>query len=293
VTKLNPNNGTSGITLAYSTCLGGTGPDAAYAIAVDGNGAAYVAGSTQSTDFPVSNAYQAAAGGGGDAFVAKLNPAGSSLTYSTYLGGSGNDQAKAIAVDSTGAAYVAGRTNSPYFPTSNAWQGSFAGGTYDAFVSKLNPNTGTGNVTLAWSTYLGGSAQDEANAIALDSSGAVYVAGATWSTDFPLSSAYPASVSLGPCHAFVTSFNPYSGSGSLGVAYSTYFGGPRTTVLTGSRWIPRMRSTWPARPVPTTSRYSTPTRAGAAEPGRPLCRSSCRTLFPPHRPPPRRVRLRR
>ena len=174
IAKLTP----AGNALAYSTYLGGSGGDAAAAIAVDAGGSAYVAGYTDSSDFNTSGQIEGDSGGI-DAFVTKLNPAGSALAYSTYLGGSGEDRASAIAVDSSGAAYVAGGTASTDFDL----LGNFAtdGGGVDGFVAKLTP---AGNA-LAYSTYLGGNGGIEgANAIAVDSSGAAYVAGATDSTDF-------------------------------------------------------------------------------------------------------------
>ena len=123
---------------------------------MDSAGNAYVTGSTTSTNFPTASPLQAVFGGGmllGDAFVAKLNPAGSALVYSTYLGGSGDDFGQGIAVDSSGNAYVTGSTYSTDFPTANPLQAVFGGG-IDAFVAKLNP---TGSA-LVYSTYLGGSA---------------------------------------------------------------------------------------------------------------------------------------
>ena len=112
--------------LSYSTLLGGSGSDAANALAVDSTGAAYVAGFTASYDLPTLNPVQSANGGGNDAFVAKLNSTGNALVYCTYLGGTGDDRAFGIAVDSTGAAYVTGWTQSANFPVRNAcrpvWQ---------------------------------------------------------------------------------------------------------------------------------------------------------------------------
>jgi len=210
VTELN----SAGSALIYSTYLGGSSVDAAYAIAVDSSGDAYVAGATGSPDFPTCPTKQpsqtdacASSGGntlqttnkGNNAFVAKLNPTGSALLYSTYLGGSGSggDFAQAIAVDSSGDAYVAGYTDSTDFPTcpikqagqtdacnssntTTTLQTTLKGGA-NTFVAKLNP---TGSALL-YSTYLGGSQIDQANAIAVDGSGDAYVAGFTSSTDFP------------------------------------------------------------------------------------------------------------
>ena len=120
------------------------------------------------------------AGGGGDAFVTKLNPTGSALVYSTYLGGSSDDSGYGIAVDSAGNAYVTGWTDSTDFPTMNPLQAAYGGGGDDAFVTKINP---TGSA-LVYSTYLGGSGGDAGTGIAVDSAGNAYVTGHTDSTDF-------------------------------------------------------------------------------------------------------------
>lgn len=170
-----------GSQLLYSTYLGGTAGERGLGIAVDASGSACVTGYTQSVDFPTVNALQKAfAGGNADAFVLKLNPAGSALTYSTYLGG-GNDRpdiGTGIAADAAGNAYVTGFTNSVEFPTRNPLQ-PFVGPT-DVFVTKLDPGG-----ALVYSTHLGGKADDEAMAIAVDSSGSAYVTGHTESLDFP------------------------------------------------------------------------------------------------------------
>ena len=155
MTKLNP----MGTALVYSTYLGGTGGDGGNGIAVDTSGNAYVTGSTTSTNFPTTpGAFQTSPGGGNDAFVTKLNPTGTALVYSTYLGGSNDDIGYGIAVDTSGNAYVTGFTLSTNFPTTpGAYQTTFGGGDFDAFVTKLNP-TGT---ALVYSTYLGGTGIDE------------------------------------------------------------------------------------------------------------------------------------
>src|SRR2546426_4537719 len=127
-------------TLVDSTYLGGSISDDGYGIAVDAAGSAYVTGLAGSTDFPTVNPLQAANGGGTDAFVSKLNAAGSALLYSTYLGGSGEDYGYGIAVDAAGSAYVTGQTTSTDFPTTiGAFQTTKGGSSYNAFVTKLNP----------------------------------------------------------------------------------------------------------------------------------------------------------
>jgi hypothetical protein len=128
-----------GSALVYSTYLGGSGGDGGSGIAVDSAGNAYVTGGTGSTDFPTTNAGQPAYGGSGDAFVSKINSAGSALVYSTYLGGSGGDGGSGIAVDSLGNAYVIGSTSSTDFPTMDPLQPKY-GGNYDAFVTKITPD---------------------------------------------------------------------------------------------------------------------------------------------------------
>ncbi len=184
VAKLKPD----GSGLVYSTYLGGGGGDVGTAIAVDLAGDAYVTGLTDSANFPATpGALRGNCGGClnafHDAFVTKLNAAGSALIYSTFLRGSKEDLAFGIAVDSTGTVTVTGRTLSTDFPTSSPFQGSCAGGCSnglsDAFVARLN-TTGS---ALIYSTYLGGGGNDSGYGIALDSSGNAYLAGSTTSSD--------------------------------------------------------------------------------------------------------------
>jgi hypothetical protein len=189
VTKFNP----TGSGLVYSTYLGGNNRDDGYGIAVDSAGNAYVTGITQSTNFPTtSGAFQVAFGGGtDDAFVTKLNATGTSLLYSTYLGGSGSDEGLGnIVVDGAGNAYVTGWVTSTNFPLKNAFQTAF-GGHVDAYVAKLNPSL-SGNASLVYSSYLGGSDEDYGIGIAVDSSGNAYITGLTLSTDFPTKNPYRA-----------------------------------------------------------------------------------------------------
>jgi hypothetical protein len=202
--------------LSYSTYLGGTAEDDAYAIAIDGTGNAYVTGQTKSTDFPtVTGAYHATNAGSFDVFVSKIAANGSSLVYSTYIGGSGNDSGNAIAVDGSGNTYVAGGTSSTDFPTHGAFQSTFGGGTVDAFVLELASSGGS----LIFSTYLGGTGDDVANGVAVDTTG-VYVVGLAGS-NFPLLGAFQGTLN-GSSNGFVTKLNT---SGSS-LAYSTYLGGP-------------------------------------------------------------------
>lgn len=214
VSKLNP----TGTALVYSTYLGGSGFDQAAGIAVDGAGDAYVAGATDSPDFPTTaHAVQPASHGDSDAFVARLNAAGTSLLYSTYLGGDAADAAEAIAVDPTGSACVTGFTRSATFPvTAGAFQ-THPGGGDDGFVTRLNPD----GTALEYSTYLGGSDLDQPTAIAVDRTGSAYVTGSTSSPDFPVTAGAVERVSHGGGDAFVSKLTP---AGSA-LVYSTFLGG--------------------------------------------------------------------
>ena len=211
--------------LTYSTYLGGAGDDQGFGIAVDSSGSAYVTGVTGSTNFPTLGAFQPTFAGGIDAFVSKLNATGSALVYSTYLGGSDDDEGLGIAVDASGSAYVTGFTGSTNFPTTaGAFQPTLAGGP-DAFVTKLNP---AGSAPLLYSTYLGGSNIDGGFGIAVDSSGSAYVTGDTASTNFPTLGAFQPTFGTVSCSnppvcfdAFVTKLNP---AGSA-LVYSSYLGG--------------------------------------------------------------------
>jgi hypothetical protein len=168
-------------TLLYATYLGGAGDDVPVAVAVDAGGAVHVAGYTSSPDFPVANALQPSLGGGRDIFAARLSPAGSGLVYSTYLGGGGDDLALDMALDSAGSLYLSGWTQSANLPIANAVQPIFGGGTHDSLALKLSAD----GSALAFSTFLGGGAEDRGTGIALDTAGAVYLTGLTFSTDFP------------------------------------------------------------------------------------------------------------
>jgi uncharacterized protein (TIGR03437 family) len=212
VTKVNP----AGTAIVYSTLFGGSGADQGIGIAVDNTGAAYIAGSTTSLNFPVVNPAQAAYGGNTDAFVAKLNDSGTALVYSTYLGGSNADSAAGIAVDKTsGRAFVTGVTNSNNFPTQTPYQAAVKGGR-DAFITKLDPAG-----ALVFSTYLGGTGEDYGQSVAIDESTNVYVTGYTSSTNFPITTGVVQNSLKGGFNAFVTKL---SGSGTA-LAYSTYLGG--------------------------------------------------------------------
>jgi Beta-propeller repeat len=208
------------VSYAYSTYLGGTGEDDSYAIAFDNAGDAYVTGQTKSTNFPtVAGAYKTASAGGFDVFVTKIKADGSSLVYSTYVGGSSDDSGNAIAVDGSGNAFVAGGTGSSDFPTTTGALQTTSGGGVDAFVFELASSGGS----LTYSTYLGGSGADVATGLALakDGSGDTFVVGSTFSLDFPITTGAVQTTIKGTSNGFVTKLNS---SGNAKV-YSTYLGG--------------------------------------------------------------------
>ncbi len=187
ITKVN----TTGTDLVYSTYLGGSDEDYVFGLAIDGSGNAYATGFTPSANFPVLNAFQPAIGGGFDAYVTKLNGAGSALVYSSFLGGTGNEGltsaggtelqlAGGIAVDGSGNAYLTGFTDSVDFPVVAAWQPARAGG-FDAFVAKVNA-AGSAKV---YASYLGGALEERGLGIAVNASGDAFVTGFTLSTNFP------------------------------------------------------------------------------------------------------------
>jgi uncharacterized protein (TIGR03437 family) len=252
---------TSAGALVWVTYLGGSNDDVGDAVAVDSSGNVYVTGYTNSTDFPTTSAaFQKTFQGrgtrpatyfapGGDAFVTKLNPSGSALIYSTYLGGKDDDKGIAIAVDSAGNAAVGGVTLSTNFPTQNPYQSAFKGfggipdlcfgcgpvqNFGDGFVAVLNP----AGSALVFSTYLGGSNDDTVTSIAVDGSGNVYAGGTTLSTDFPVSGAYQskfggsANLNIQPVlvmgDGWVAKFSP---AGKL--VYSTFLGGSRDDAVMG------------------------------------------------------------
>jgi len=232
VAKLNP----TGSSLVYATCLGGSNIDAGFAIAIDGAGDAYVTGYSYSADFPTTpGAFQPinrAAGLGYNAFVTKLNPSGSALVYSTYLGGGNFGSSEDISVDAAGNAYVTGWTLAKDFPvTLNAFQ-LVNRGSENAFVTKLNAD----GTALLYSTYLGGSASssnppsglpgDNGYGIAVDAQGNAYVTGSTCSSDFPVTPLAFQTVYEGNCTtAFMSKLNPAALLGPASLVYSTYLGG--------------------------------------------------------------------
>ena len=236
ITKLN----SSGSALVYSTYLSGSTTDKLRGLAVDASGNAYVTGGTQSSDFPVTaNAFQKTLAGTSNAFVSKMNPTGTALAYSTFIGGTGSDAANSIAIDASGNAYITGGTISTDFPTKNPIQAAFAGGGTtcpaqhasicgDAFVTELDP---TGSA-LSFSSYLGGSGEDSGVGLVLDPAGNIYVSGGTDSSNFPTTTgAFQTTFGGGSTgctnageacgDAFLTKIN----AAKTAYVYSTYLGG--------------------------------------------------------------------
>ena len=232
VAKLNP----TGSALMYSTFLGGSKSDEGYAIAVDGGGNAYICGYTHSANFPITagahntalDTFQFLAK---DAFVTKLNPAGTAWVYSTYLGGKGADQANHIVVDTLGNAFVAGTTGSSNFPVTNgsiynAPLSTSAAG--DAFAAALN----AGGNALLYAVFLGGSGSDAASAIAVDPAGQAYVVGLTYSTNFPTTPGALDSTTAGTLYDADVFIVQLSTNGAT--LYSTLMGGAAYDFGTGA-----------------------------------------------------------
>jgi hypothetical protein len=222
VTKIDTNQ-SGASSLIYSTYLGGGSSDFGTGIAVDSSGNAYVTGWTDGTDFPCKNQYQTVQGLH-DAFVTRIDTTQSgvsSLIYSTYLGGISFDYGSGIAVDSSGNAYVIGRTNGPDFPCQNQYQTDQ--GSSDAFVTKIDTNQ-SGVSSLIYSSYLGGGDFDHGWGIAVDNSGNAYVTGRTDSTDFPCKNQYQNDPGDSTWDGFVTRIDTTQ-SGVSSLIYSTYLGG--------------------------------------------------------------------
>jgi concanavalin A-like lectin/glucanase superfamily protein/beta-propeller repeat-containing protein/slime mold repeat-containing protein len=218
VAKLNAN----GTVLLYSTYLGGNGGDGATSVAVDSSGAAYLTGGTDSTNFPIVNGYQATIGGLQDPFVAKLDPAGSVLLYSTYLGGTGYDFGASIAIGSSGVVYAAGETDSLDFPTTAGVLQSGYAGSNDIFLTKLDTAT-SGTSSLVYSTYFGGADVEYNAVVAADASGNAYLGMSTESSGLPAVGAFQAvpNSRFGLQSAYLAKIDP----GASNVLYSTYLGG--------------------------------------------------------------------
>jgi uncharacterized protein (TIGR03437 family) len=213
--KLDP----TGANIVYSTFVGGTGDEIAGGIAVDASGRAYIAGETDSRDFPVASPLQAQLTGTSDVFVTVVDPTGSHLVWSTYLGGSGSEGATAIALDAAGNVHVAGVVSQRNtFPAIGPVSGP-ADVTADAFVAKLK---GDGSATI-FSTHLGGNSYDTARSVAADAAGNTYVAGFTYSADLPTVNAVQPTLA-GNINALVAEFDGRTGA----VGYATYLGGTKS-----------------------------------------------------------------
>lgn len=215
VTKLDPAGA-----VVYSTYLGGIGDEEARSIAVDGAGNVYMIGDTTSADFPTTaGAFQTIAGGLIDAFVTKLDPSGSALLYSTYLGGSGEEETRGVAIDQAGSAYVVGDTTSANFPTTAGAFRVVLSGLSDAFATKLD----SAGAALVYSTYLGGAGAENGLGIAVDGAGNAYVTGDTTSADFPTTAGVFRTTLAGMTDAFVSKLNATGAA----LVWSTYLGGTR------------------------------------------------------------------
>jgi hypothetical protein len=217
--------------LAYSTYLGGSNQDDSYGMTVDSNGNAFVAGSTWSDDFPVAGtSISAPPLGGYKMFVSEINPSGTALIYSTYIGGtSGYEWATGIAIDSNRYVYITGIISSADFPvTSNAFQTSYGSGAVEnAALCKLTAD----GQSLLYSTYLGGTVADEGYGIAVDSGENAYVTGYTSSFEFPTTSnAVQSTLKGSKGNAFVTQIDTTQ-SGTSSLVYSTFLGGTSTIIV--------------------------------------------------------------
>jgi hypothetical protein len=234
VTKLNA----TGTALVFSTYLGGSGSsgkfDSASGVAVDGSGNVYITGVTPSTDFPIKtqSAYQVVNNGTpGNCFFTKLDPTGSTLLYSTYLGGSGNDACTAIALDSNGNAYLTGTATSTVFPVTPGMAIQTAGQSSGlAFVSRIDTSL-SGTNSLVYSTLLGGTSANFGTGIAVDAGFNAYITGQTTSTDFPVKSgAFQSTLKGTAGNAFVSQIDTTTANN---LVYSTYLGGTSTGAGSG------------------------------------------------------------
>ncbi len=199
----------------YITILSGSADDVAQSVAVDGDGTAYLCGTTSSNDFPVNNAIQPFLSGGSDAFAVKLDADGSTILYSTYLGGTRDDEGAGIAIDENGSAYVTGTTASEKFPVVSVFNKTFLSGPDDAFALKLSAD----GSELVYSTFIGGISSETGSGIAVDDEGNAYLTGETFSPDFP--SMNSTRMFEGYSDAFITKINV---SGDI-FGFSTVIGG--------------------------------------------------------------------
>lgn len=213
IIKINPD----GTDLVYISYIGGSGTDEGTGLVIDKEGNAYIAGGTNSADFPVKNAFRNKISGGYDAWVAKLDPSGKNLVFSTYVGGTSDDFAYGLAIDDKKDVFITGETKSWDYPVVNRYQLSPFGGMSDAFITKLVPE---GN-SIVYSNFIGGSAMEAGSAVTIDPNGYACIVGQTESPNFQVIKPYQSSLK-GTFNAFVTKFDP---EGKYPAAYSTYLGG--------------------------------------------------------------------
>ncbi|HEV2068691.1 MAG TPA: SBBP repeat-containing protein, partial [Acidimicrobiales bacterium] len=214
VTKL----AADGSRLEYSTFLGGGGLDAGFGIAVDPSGNAYVVGATRSPDFPTTaGAYDTTINAPPDAFLTSLTADGTALRYSTFLGGSGFDDALGVALTPRGDAYVTGGTESPDFPTTAGASDTTFNGDRDAYVTRFAPD----GSRLTWSTFLGGAGHDYGGGVAVNPRGDAFVTGTTASVDFPTTPGAFDTTFNGGTDAFAVQLHRTTGS----LGHSTFLGG--------------------------------------------------------------------
>jgi hypothetical protein len=232
VAELDPSqSGAAG--LVASTYLGGSGVDVPRSIAVAPDGQVWVAGYSRSIDFPTTpNSFHPSYFGGGDAFLSRLDLNAMALTYSTFLGGSGEDQATKVLVDPAGHVAVTGFTLSDDFPvTPNALQSAQAGNG-DVFLTILNPSAPDSTTALVYSTYFGGTDGDVAYDLRRDAAGKYYLCGYTLSLDLPIQNALAPASDLGALDAFVAVIDP-AASPLKALVYSSYITGPGYQVAYG------------------------------------------------------------
>ena len=227
VTKLAPG----GQSVVYSTYLGGNDVDYAFDVDTDAAGNAYITGRTASDDFPVAGAYKPITDGSNDAFLTKLDASGQGVLYSTFFGGAQGEQGWGVAVDSAANAYIVGETGSADFATRNAYDTTINGGT-DGFVAKIN-TTASGDASLVYSTFIGGSSNDfvggrvlleVGHGIAVDDLGYAYLAGQTNSADFPTRNAYDATYGANGNRDGWVALVDTEAAGDSSLVYSTYLG---------------------------------------------------------------------
>ena len=254
----------SGSALSYSTYLGSSGGDYGNGITLGSDGTASITGFSNQTNFPMVNPYQGVYGGGSyDAFITTLTTTGSTLTYSTYLGGNDEDRGQGIAIGTDGAISITGYTKSHNFPTANSYQAAYGGGNDDGFVTAFS-SSGT---TLSYSTYLGGTLKDNGKGISLGSDGAAYVSGYTESLNFPTHNAYQAGIG-GGADAFMVkliltapptpSVTPTSTPSPTPTPQPTMTTTPPPTMAPTASPTPTPRPTMTMTPPPTSTPTATP-----------------------------------